>query len=225
MTQKKFWAGFVKASAIAILFLPMAQVSSAQAPQLRTPDYDAVRDFSISSNPNGVWSYGWESSLGDTLNLYAVTDTTSTPGMSAWLEAGTYYSVPPFVAHNDTGKVLCLPGSMCVPPAYLHVHPGPNGELTVVRWTAPSSGKFLIEGEFEGLDPNGLTTVDVHVLVNSTKSLLSGPITSYQWPLRFKLIVRVSAGDTVDFAVGFGKNGNFICDSTGVRFALLHLEK
>jgi len=225
MAQKKFWTAFINASAVAILLLlAIAQLSSAQTPQITHPDYDAVRDFSIQSNPNGAWSYGWESSLGGALNLYTVTDTTSFPGMSAWLASGTYYFVPPYVAHNDTGKVLCLPGRNCIPPAYLHVHPGPNGELTVVRWTAPSSGKFLIEGAFEGLDPSGPTT-DVHVLVNSTKSLLSGPITSYQWPLRFKLNLKVSAGDTVDFAVGFGKNGNFTCDSTGVRFALLHLLK
>jgi len=226
MTQKKFWAAFVKASAVAILFLlPMAQVSVAQAPQLRTPDYDAVRDFSISSNPNGVWSYGWEASLGGTLNLYTLTDTTTVPGMSVLYKSGDKWTGGwPVLGHNDTTKQICVL-TICIPPAYLLLHPGASGEYSVVRWTAPSTGKFLIEGAFAGQDWAGPTTTDVHVLVNSKTSLLSGPITSYKWPLTFKLIVKVSAGDTVDFAVGVGKDGDLNCDSTGVRFVLLHLEK
>ena len=75
-----------------IVLLLIPQAGSAQTQNPATADYDAVRDFSIISNPNGVWSYGWLSSLGSPLNLYTVTDTTSVTGMSAWLESGT---IPP----------------------------------------------------------------------------------------------------------------------------------
>ena len=34
--------------------------------------YDAAKDFSVASNPNGVWSYGYETSLGSNLQLYDV---------------------------------------------------------------------------------------------------------------------------------------------------------
>ena len=61
-------------TSIALLLISLA--ASAQV-RNQVPDYDAVKDFSIQSNPNGVWSYGWESTLGSTLNLYTVTDTTS----------------------------------------------------------------------------------------------------------------------------------------------------
>jgi hypothetical protein len=94
------------AMAIGVLLL-IPQAGSAQTQNPATPDYDAVQDFSIISNPNGVWSYGWQSSLGSPLNLYAVTDTTSVSGMSAWLESGTYFANPPYVAHNDTSNVIC----------------------------------------------------------------------------------------------------------------------
>jgi hypothetical protein len=73
------------------------------------------------------------------------------------------------------------------------------------------------------LDWSGPTTTDVHVLVNSKKSLLGGPLTSYKWPLAFNLIVRAAAGDTVDFAVGWGRDADQNYDSTGVRFAVTRL--
>ena len=32
--------------------------------------YSAAADFSLASNPNGVWSYGYEISLGSSFQLY-----------------------------------------------------------------------------------------------------------------------------------------------------------
>jgi hypothetical protein len=82
------------------LLLAISQIARAQTPNT-VPTYDAVKDFSIQSNPNGVWSYGWESTLGSMLNLYTVTDTTSVSGMSAWLRSGTFPYNPPYVARRS----------------------------------------------------------------------------------------------------------------------------
>jgi len=199
------------------LLLLISALASAHVRRASTPTYDAVKDFSIQSNPNGVWSYGWESTLGSTLNLYTVTDTTSVPGISAWLASGTYFADPPYVAHNDTGKQIC-PSSFCLPPTYLHLHPGPSGQLSVVRWTAPSSGRFIVQAGFVGLDYAGPTSTYVHVLLNSKKSLLTAPITKYQWPLSCDPRgFTVSAGDTIDFIVDWGKDANYGFDSTGIE--------
>jgi len=211
----------LKTFVVAMTLLLLTPAASAQAPQWKNADYDAVRDFSIQSNPNGVWSYGWEATLGKSLNLYAVGDGTCAQGLSFWRVSEDCQ--PPDVGHNDTDKEICV-STFCVPAKYLHLHPGFSAELSVVRWTAPSTGRFQIEGAFMGLDWAGPTTTDVHVLVNSKKSLLSGPITSYKWPLTFNLTVKVSAGDTVDFLVGWGKN-DVNNDSTGVRFAVTRLGK
>jgi hypothetical protein len=178
--------------------------------------FDAVSDFSIKANPNEVWSYGWSASLGATLKLYSVTDTTSVAGISAWLASGTYPADPPYVAHNDTATEICFL-TVCVPPTYLHLHPGSGGQYSLVRWTAPTGGTFAISGAFEGLDFAGPTTTDVHVVVNSRESLLSGPITSYDLPLSFLFTAKLKRGDTVDLAVGLGADGTFVSDSTGVR--------
>jgi hypothetical protein len=205
------------------LLLLISAVAPAQVRSTSTPTYDAVKDFSIQSNPNGVWSYGWESTLGSALNLYTVTDTTSVPGMSAWLKSGTFPYYPPYVAHNDTVKQICF-ASVCVPATYLDFHPGQIGQLSVVRWTAPSSGRFMVQAGFVGLDYAGPTSTFVHVLLNSKRNFLKAPITGYQWPLSFEpKIWTLSAGDTLDFMVGWGKDASFYYDSTGVEVKIWSL--
>lgn len=201
------------------LFL-YSQLSFAQIKDVATADYDAVTDFSIVSNPNGVWSYGWTATLGSTLNLYTVTDNTTFPGLSAWLETGMAMYAPPFVGHNDTTDTLCYL-SFCVPPVYLHLHPGPNNELSVVRWTAPTSGSFSVKGTVAGLDRLGPTSTNFYLLRNSNR-LLSIPVSGYKSPRSFGRTVTMSAGDTLDFAVDFGGNG-YNADSTGIRFAVTQM--
>jgi hypothetical protein len=196
-----------------VLFL---QGSSLEAEGSVAADYDAVRDFSITSNPNGVWSYGWQMPLGGSLNLYTVTDTTSVGGISAWLKSGIYAADPPFVAHNDTNHEICF-GSFCVPASYLHVHPGPNDEITVVRWTAAADGNFFVQGSLEGLDIVQPTTT-LYLLQNSEtlfKKAIRNSDTAF-----FHRTITVSAGDTIDFAVDFGRNNNYFNDSTGIQFKL-----
>ena len=215
-----------KALVLVILFvLLMTQALPAQTlspgPAPARVQYDAVKDFSITANPNGVWTYGWTSSLGSPLTPYTVSDTSFIAGLSQWLADRTP-SANPRVSHNDTGVIICP--AYCVPPNDLLLHPGPNGEYTVVRWTAPSSGTIVIQGVFEGLDYGAPTSTDVHVLHNSSHSLLRGPINSYRQPLAFSgILLRVAAGDTIDFAVGFGSNGNYNGDSTGIRFVITRL--
>src|SRR4051794_20924861 len=140
-TQSKSRINLFRSSTfiVALGFFLCSQLSFAQIKDVATADYDAVNDFSIVSNPNGAWSYGWTATLGSTLNLYTVTDSTTFPGLSAWLETGMSMYAPPLVGHNDTTDTLCYL-SFCVPPTYLHLHPGANNELSVVRWTAPTSG-------------------------------------------------------------------------------------
>jgi hypothetical protein len=188
-------------------------------PDSPASEYNALEDWSITSNPNGVWSYGWERTLGDPLTLYTFAGTCEEGGVSWWvIDCDTL----PGIGHNDTQERKCY-YTWCLPPTYLLLSPGPNGEFSILRWTAPATGNFLIEGEFTGLDYAYPTTTDVHVLVNSSRSLLSGPITSYKLPLTFAMKVTLSAGDTVDFAIGFGYNDNYFGDATGVRFAVKRL--
>ena len=42
----------------------------------------------------------------------------------------------------------------------LNLHPGPAGEVSVVRWTAAATGVYSIAGRFQGIDTSGTTTDD-----------------------------------------------------------------
>jgi hypothetical protein len=205
------------AMAIGVVLL-IPQAGSAQTQNPATPDYDAVRDFSIISNPNGVWSYGWMSPLGSSLNLYTLTDTTTVSGISLWYFGATE---DPNVAHNDTSHTICYL-TACIPPKYLDEHPGPNNEVSVVRWTAPSSGKFAVQGAVQGLDI-GPTTTSFYEVLNSNRILVRATIDSYRSPVFFQHVLTVSAGDTVDFAVDFGQDGNYFNDSTGIQFKVTNV--
>ncbi len=194
------------------LLLAISQIASAQS-QKTAPTYDAVKDFSTQSNPNGVWSYGYLTSWGAPLTLYVWGGTCDQyPGMSWWLTSQC--GDVPTVAHNDTDKTNCF-GTICVPPDYLDFDV--RSQLSVLRWTAPSSGTFLLQVNAEGLDCCTTSTY-FHVLLNSKRSFLKAPINSYQWPLSFHPRAwRLSAGDTVDFIVDEGKDGDWHYDSTGVE--------
>lgn len=89
-----------------------------------------------------------------------------------------------------------------MPPSLLLVHPGPQGQYSVVRWTAPTTGTYEIAGSFLGLDSQGNTTTDVHILLNSSTSLFDADVSGFNMPQGFSLTQTVSSGDTIDFVVG-----------------------
>lgn len=187
------------------------------------PTYDAVKDFSLTSNPNGVWSYGWVSSLGAPLNFYTFGDYSCPPPNVPLWHTQQDCGLQAYIGHNDTDQLICY-DTWCLPPRYLQAHPGAHRELTVVRWTAPSSGDFLIQGQFVGLDCTPVKA-DVHVVLNSTSTLQSGPLNSCHLPLSFRQTLTLVAGDTVDMMIGTGPDHNSTYDTSGIQFKVTLLEQ
>lgn len=174
--------------------------------------YDLEKDFSAERNPNGAWSYGWSDSRGSALNL----DTQSYQGdwygsMKAWVapnfEAAVY--------HIAYGVTQINHPTVIIPAGTVSFHPGPRGENSVIRWTAPTSATYRIEGSFTGNDFAFPTTTDVAIL-HGAAEIFSGAINSYRTPLFFSQVLQVNAGETIDFTVGFG-NGAYWGDSTGIE--------
>lgn len=170
-----------------------------------TPVYSAAHDFSFTLNPNAVWSYGSTTTLGAPFSLYTLSGPTFFSG-----EAGWFGPIPGCCA---PGYPLVVAGPNQV-PTVLDMGPGP-GSYTVVRWTAPSRGRWDVAGQFFG---TGLTTGDVHVLRNG-KAIFNSPIIGSQ-VAQFSVSVDVAPGDTLDFAAGPGADGNNDNDPTGFNVTI-----
>jgi hypothetical protein len=173
--------------------------------------YNAADDFSATQNPNGVWSYGWSPTLGGTFNLYMRHDIAF--GLDLWRD-----QTDPNVSHNGTGALVDT-GSSIWPVNQLALHPGQDGEFSVVCWTAPEAGFVSLVTIFTGLDYLGPTTTDVHVLLNGV-SLFGDVVEGFLSETSFITNLTVAPGDTIEFAVGIGPDGDYFDDTTGL-FAVI----
>ena len=181
----------------------------------RAVTYDLALDFSTNANPNGVWSYGYTSTLGGSLNLYDESGDSS--GLLFWrhnLALGA-----PSVVWNSTTNTI-QGGTPVIGPGAAAFHPGPNGQFSLFRFAAPANDSYRLESSFFGSDTYG-TSTDVHVLLNDAV-IFDGSVNGFgptSGPA-FNTNLMLQAGDQVDFAVGFG-NGSFYYDTTGISARLV----
>ncbi|MGE5611297.1 MAG: hypothetical protein ACM359_18755 [Bacillota bacterium] len=150
-----------------------------------TVSWDATADFTdANGNPNGAWTYGWMDSAFTTFTADLASNhnsdgiwwfPTSSVGFGVWKNGSTTASYE-------------------VQPGDISLHPGNNGEATIVRWTAPAgiSGDASIVGAFLAGDRGSMA-----VAVRQNNS----PIWSAVDAGAFDLTRRVAPGDTIDFAV------------------------
>ena len=211
---------FAVAIAVALFFSHAASAQNLPS----TPQYDAVKDFSLASNPNGVWSYGSLAKYGAPFVLYTATCSNmfDLPN-SSW---GYPNCDTPQVMHNDSNQTECFL-TICVPTNVLRLDIGNSGRgpfISVLRWTAPQSGKYLFVGGVEGLDWAGPTSTDLRVIYNSTTTLLDVAINSYENPFQYRNTRNLTAGDTMDFAVDMGKDKNYSYDSTGLEITVTQIQ-
>lgn len=178
--------------------------------------FDVAADFTVDTNPNGVWRYGYATRRGGDLILYS--DRSSSSGALGIWKNDIFLGCPNCFI-NLTDAILNN-GTQQLGPRMAGSHPGPNGEYSVFRFSAPSSGEYQLKASFEGADVVG-TTTDAHVLLNDVP-IFSGAVSGFGSASRIafgtNLVLRV--GDRVDFAVGHGGNG-FYYDSTGVAASLV----
>jgi hypothetical protein len=117
--------------------------------------YDVNADFSINNgNPNGVWTYGWVSTLASLpvgLNIFPNTDIDiSTPNDVAWVDNTNRVLNTPDVYKNLGGDFN--DGNIAIPAGALIQHGGGTSgtDLSVVEFTAPSVGQYSLSASFIG---------------------------------------------------------------------------
>ena len=162
--------------------------------------YNPATDFSASSNPSGVYTYGYENTLGGTLTAF------------------TTESTGPYGAQWNTPAVDSSLGVYDGAPKGLFLHPGPAGQYSVIRLSLPSSGQLTISGAFGSAGVGGAGTTDVHILINNV-DVFHGEVTGTTVP--FSYSGAFAPGSTVDFAVGDGSDGNYLSDSTTLSASIV----
>ena len=161
--------------------------------------HDIYADFSSSANPNGVWQYGWLNALGGTFTPFTAVEFSG----SAWYSP-TLGFIP--LAGHDTVS------------GWASFHPGGPNQYGDFRFTAPSTGSYALNFQFEGGDPHG-TTTDVHINIGGI-NLFSAFVNGYLAPSLQSYAngaVFLNSGQTIDIAVGYGSNFNNLFDTSLVQ--------
>jgi hypothetical protein len=180
------------------------------------PLYNATNDFSIVSNPNGAWSYGYIATLDGPFQVLPVARDNEVPefGILSWSLTG--FSSPDF-HYNSSDKTFVAWGRTGVfPPKTLWMCPGPEGRpenFGVLRFTVPVGGAGLHHiaaavQSYRDIATSGDT--DFHVRWNDTvvldQSLPPNAESGYTNTLE------MAEGHTIDFVVGRGAD-NRLTDS------------
>lgn len=164
--------------------------------------WDVTKEFSIAANPNGVWSYGYATSLNAPFTLFPFPATNSV--CIRW-----YSNLDPYGFHaiNRTFDGVGFNDGQnpptIMPPGTLWLHPGDSGQVTILRWTAPFSGTFRAHGSFT---TRCVGLVGVYLRVNET-ILYQSTMQGYLSNRAFDQTVSLSQGEIVDFIVTDGGNG------------------
>ena len=207
-------------AAIGSMMIQSVQRVSAQT-------FDAALQFDKDNNPShfGPWQYGWSNSLGSS-------DFTLSPfngsggGFDYWFRNGNPYpqdyptlrknsTANPINFYNGGDPNLGVNGTIY--PGQIAVEPGISGEIMTIRFTAPYTSTYSLIGNFESLQQQGLRgpSVNVHVLLNHTP-IYNGGIYSAYGTSNYSTSLFLTNGDTVDFGVDYGNNGNVDSDITRI---------
>jgi hypothetical protein len=183
----------------------------------RVTSFDAANDFSALDNPNGTWQYGWSEKLNYAFQIAEGVNSVAIPGLNVW-QGILGNDLNPSIQYNGTVEPITYINTTWE-PGQLAFHPGPNGELAVIRWTSPASSFYKISSAFEGLDTVRGATSNIQMLRNNGTSLFEADIDgsgeSSQQLYQDSYFLEV--GDTLDFTVGYGSNLNYFSDTTGIE--------
>jgi plastocyanin len=176
-------------------------------------DYDLSADYSLSSNPNGVWSYGWEETMGGSFNLLLSSQTLRAPnGVPVQIWSLTPNTAPAVYHNATTDTATSDYGQGIFPPNTTWFYAGENGapqNFGVIRFTVPSGGDgtYRLESAVRPYlnGPPGNDT-DYHVLRNNAE--LFGEVVAANGSSGYSNNLALAAGDTIDFVIGRGLDNN-----------------
>ncbi|PYK30540.1 MAG: hypothetical protein DME57_06590, partial [Verrucomicrobia bacterium] len=179
------------------------------------------RDFSLASNPNGAWSYGYEDTLGSPFVPFTLWKYNYDPaGVPVEVWNIDYWTVPA-VQHNATTSTVVTDGGQGLyPPGTVWFYPGPSDRddggynphdnYCVLRFTTPSDapGDYALNTAVRGAYTGPISgDTDFHVLLNSRE--IFGQFLPPEGSISFSDTLSLRAGDTVDFVIGRGADDSY----------------
>lgn len=199
----------MKAQAMALAAFFVTSVLPAQT------IYNSVAGWDSANNPsaNGPWSLGYKTSVAGSLTLFT-SFTTSTLGGATFEFWHDLSGMELGVGLNTSSSLDWSDGPTVVNPQEINLHPGPSGEMAVIRFTAPTTGDYSFTGVISGNSTAGTTTT-VYFVHNAT-TFYTQSVSGYNSSYGFGLLGSLTSGDTVDIVVDWGSNANYFNDSTGI---------
>ena len=158
---------------------------------------DFAADFNKTTNPGTMgWIYGLETSLGGTLSVYD-THLNDPSGYNYWYSNANHSGdLTPAVFLNQGTGTINGDG-----PGQAGLHPGPDGQFSVARYTVPTTATATILGQFYAGDSGSLNE---YVQVNGVTQFVALPATGDQ---PFSFTYAAKANDRIDFIVGADAHG------------------
>jgi hypothetical protein len=168
---------------LALAFAIAPQALSAQS----SPDPTTA--FLSGTNPSGPWRYGFKTGpLGGLTDFASYVTSTN---FARWSDGSTFGGV-------------YYQGDLALGGGTVSMHPFVGGQLSTLRFVAPTAGPYSFVGWFTDGDA---ASTDVYIGLNNATLLFSGYVLDQAPPLPFSSQLVLSQGDYVDFMVGAGGNG------------------
>jgi len=178
------------------------------APFAQAQTFDPNTAFLNFNSGSGPWTTGYETTAGSSLVLYDV-----------FADNGTiqnYHSSVVFSLGTPTfEKNISGSSQITIPSGGIALHPGPNNEYSVIRFTVPTTNIYTINSQFFAGD-GGDTDATV-LLNNNTGSPLFFAGTTDTNPT-YTQSIPLTAGDILDFLVG--SKGSFFSDTTPLNLTI-----
>ena len=133
--------------------------------------YNLTQDFSVASNPNGVWSYGHTPALGGFFTLMATPRTDEVPSVPIWSWSVDGLSSPDVHFNASSSNIFHADGGS-FPPRSLWVSPGhesSSNAFAVMRFTAPSNGLYRVRSSATSYLGEHSADADYHVATNNVE--------------------------------------------------------
>lgn len=174
--------------------------------------YDNANDFSVVSNPNGVWSYGYTMEVGG--SFQAFTEKAShVSGLQGWYSQAPADFFLPAVYHNASTNLFSAAG-VTVSGLTAGFLPGPEA-LAIYRFTAPSAGSYSVEA-FVFRQASNPGAVNVYALKDGSTQLQTAFLPLAESYAYWTFNVSLAAGGTLDFAVGGAGDFQYQHGATGL---------